>query len=145
VSSILAPLALTASTGALLTLPLAPALRELKSKRDAVPLVTRKDDGRIANFAASLRSHCSKLQVLLFPNGYPEENCLLTAGESRVFVVDRQFPLGSRIDDFVLCLNPIQLPDGFHSTGHFYSFNSVATGQRNVFRALMSESEVQLG
>lgn len=144
-SSILAPLALTASTGALLALPLAPALRELKSKRDAVPLVTRKDDGRIANFAASLRSHCNKLQVLLFQNGYPEENSLLTAGESRVFVVVRQFPIGSQTDDFVLCLNPIQLPDGFHSTADFYSFNSVETGQRNVFRALMSESEIQLG
>jgi len=144
VSSILAPLALTASTGALLALPLAPALRELKSKRDAVPLVTRKDDGRIANFAASLRSHCNKLQVLLFPNGYPEENSFLVAGEAKVFVIVRQFPIESRIDDFVLCLNPIQLPDDFHSTGDFYSFTSVETGQRNVFRALMSESEIQL-
>ena len=144
-SSILAPLALTASTGALLALPLAPALRELKSKRDAVPLDTRKDDGRIANFAASLRSHCNKLQVLLFPNGYPEENSLLPAGKSRVFVVVRQFPIPSHIHDFVLCLNPIQLPDEFHSTGDFYSFNSVETGQGNVFRALMSESDLQLG
>src|SRR5690349_767581 len=93
VSSILAPLALTASTGALLAIPLAPALRELRSKRDARPLVTRKDDGRIANFAASLRSRCSKLQVLLFPDGYPAENSLLMAGESRVFVVVHQFPV----------------------------------------------------
>jgi len=145
VSSILAPLALTVSTSALLALPLAPALRELKSKRDAHPLATRKDDGRIANFAASLRSHCNKLQVLLFPNGYPEENSFLTAGESRVFVVVRQFPIESQIHDFVLCLNPIQLPDEFHSTGDFYSFSSVETGQRNIFRALMSESEIQIG
>ena len=144
-TSILAPLALTASTGALLALPLAPALRELKSKRDAHPLVTRKDDGRIANFAASLRSHCNKLQVLLFPEGYPAENSLLMAGESRVFVVVRQFPIEAHILDFVLCLNPIQLPDGFHSTGDFYSFSSVETGHKNVFRALMSESEIQLG
>ncbi len=144
-SSILAPLALTASTGALLALPLAPALRELKSKRDAVPLVTRKDDGRIANFAESLRSYSNKLQVLLFPNGYPEENSLLVAGEARAFVIVRQFPVESQIEDFVLCLNPIQLPDDFHSTGDFYAFTCVETGQRNVFRALMSESEITLG
>jgi hypothetical protein len=145
VSSILAPLALTASTSALLALPLAPALRELKSKRDAVPLATRKDDGCIANFAASLRSYCNKLQVLLFPNGYPEENSLLTAGQSKVFVIVRQFPLESHISDFVLCLNPIQLPDDFHSTGDFYSFTSIETGEGNVFRTLMSESDVQIG
>ena len=144
-NSILAPLALTASTGALLALPLAPALQELKSKRDAVPLVTRKDDGRIANFATSLRSYSNKLQVLLFPNGYPEENSLLVAGESRAYVIVRQFPIESHIHDFVLCLNPIQLPDEFHATGDFYSFTSVETGQNNIFRALMSESEIQLG
>ena len=144
-NSILAPLALTASTGVLLALPLAPALRELKSKRDAVPLVTRKDDGRIANFATSQRSYSNKLQVLLFPNGYPEENSLLVAGESRAYVIVRQFPIESHIHDFVLCLNPIQLPVEFHATGDFYSFTSVETGQNNVFRALMSESEIQLG
>jgi hypothetical protein len=61
VISVLAPLALTASTGALLAVPLMPALRELRSKHDAGPLITRKDDGRIENFAVALRERCKSL------------------------------------------------------------------------------------
>src|SRR5690348_4626441 len=64
-TSFLAPLALATSTGALLMVPLAPALRELISKRDAGPLVTRKDDGQISNFAASLRTRSIPLQAAL--------------------------------------------------------------------------------
>ena len=68
--SLLAPLALTASTAALLAVPLMPALRELRSKHDAGPLITRKDDGRIQNFAVALRERCKSLTLC-----HPEPLC----------------------------------------------------------------------
>lgn len=143
-TSILAPLALTATTGALLALPLAPALRELRSKRDARPLITRKDDGRIGNFASSLRRRCNELELRLFHNGYPLDNAVLSADETRVRILTRP-PLERHVEDLVLCPNPIQLLDGFRSLGDFYAIDSVHCGASNVFRALMSESEIQLG
>lgn len=62
--SLWAPAFITAATGAMVALPLAPALIELHRRRDASPLVTRTDDGRIENFASSLREYMQPLTQL---------------------------------------------------------------------------------
>lgn len=144
--SVFAPLALTASTAGLLALPLAPALRELISKRDATPLVTRKDDGKIDNFALTLRLRSQRYQSWVeqcVARGTSEEFDL---PEGRIFVAgtsgEWRGPLEANV--LVLCAGSIRLPDEFHSLEDFVG-RDVHTGRKNVFRALLSETDIFLG
>ena len=56
------PLLLIAVTMGLLALPVTPALYELHKREDASPLPTSRHDGRITNFAESLRSRLEPLR-----------------------------------------------------------------------------------
>jgi cytoskeletal protein CcmA (bactofilin family) len=145
--SILAPLALTASTGTLLMLPLAPALRELKSKRDAGPLATRKDDGRIENFAISLRRRFEALHIPFAEAADCETNAFIEHDGAKVFLVTRPetWMTQRRIDSLVMCAVPSRLPHHFESIGDFYALEKISTGQSTVFRALLGEDEIVLG
>ncbi len=58
------PIALSVATGSMLALPLVPSLAELHRRRDAAPLPTRSDDGKIENFAQSMREYMQPLTVL---------------------------------------------------------------------------------
>ena len=60
----LAPLMLSAATGGMLALPLIPSLTELRRRRDAAPLPTRSDDGKIENFALSMKKYMLPLAAL---------------------------------------------------------------------------------
>jgi cytoskeletal protein CcmA (bactofilin family) len=144
---VLAPLALVTSTGALLMVPLAPALRELIHKRDASPLVTRKDDGDISSFAASLRTRCIPLQATLQDCDLRAENELIEFSPGSAFVVGQHGNWrGPRhASMLVACGGPVELPAGFQSTEDFYSRGSVRCGQQSIFRALLSEEEIVLG
>lgn len=130
--STLAPLALTASTGALLAVPLMPALRELRSKSDAGPLVTRKDDGRIENFAISLRARCHSLEQR-------QDRDVLYVADPGVW----HGPM--RTEVLIVCAAPTQLPDGFQSIGDFYSQQDLYSGRNNFFRGLLSDGGMVLG
>jgi len=55
------PVFLSIATGTMLALPLVPSLTELHRRRDAAPLPTRSDDGKIENFARSLREYMAPL------------------------------------------------------------------------------------
>lgn len=145
--SVLAPLALTVSTGALLALPLTPALRELISKRDAGPLVTRKDDGKIDNFARALRIRCEVFQPWMTRCAKRELSEAFDLPEGKIFVFGKSgvWDGSNRIDVFVLCARLVELPDGFQSTEDFFAKDSVRAGRNNLFRALLSESDVVLG
>jgi molybdopterin-binding protein len=70
-----APVFLSAATGSMLALPLVPSLRELHRRRDASPLPTRTDDGKVENFAESLREYMAPLVEL---NG--SDTCRLRDG-----------------------------------------------------------------
>ena len=144
--SFFAPLALTVSTGALLTLPLAPALRELTSKRDANPLITRKDDGKIDNFAASLRTRCQPFLPHLMRVREVLTTEQLNFPEGRILVVgERGAWSGPKSQDaLVLCANQTQLPEGFRSLEDFYALEDLHSGRDNLFRTLLSEGNVVL-
>ena len=146
-SSILAPLALAISTGALLAIPLTPAIRELVSKRDAGPLVTRKDDGKIDNFAKSLRARCEVFQPWLERCSARSRNELLDLAEGRLLVIGTEGPWdgAKQTDVLVLCARRTELPDSFRSLKDFYCKDSVRTGHGNVFRALLSDADIALG
>lgn len=64
-TSELAPLLLVTVTLGLLAVPVAPALYELKTRKDASPLPTSRHDGRIANFAEVFRSRAHSLSSQL--------------------------------------------------------------------------------
>jgi cytoskeletal protein CcmA (bactofilin family) len=57
------PIALTAATSALIGASLAPAIHELRKRRDAAPLPTRIDDGHITTFAESFRKRFEPFAV----------------------------------------------------------------------------------
>jgi cytoskeletal protein CcmA (bactofilin family) len=58
------PVILSVATGTMLALPLVPSLTELHRRRDAAPLPTRSDDGKIENFSRSLREYMAPLTEL---------------------------------------------------------------------------------
>jgi cytoskeletal protein CcmA (bactofilin family) len=166
VISLLAPLALTASTGALLAVPLMPALRELRSKHDAGPLITRKDDGRIENFAVALRERCHSFarsrgrDVALHVSDEPKlVTCATVLGSSPetqhaaslpaehvLYVAEAGLWQGPmRTEVLVICAGPTQLPDGFQALADFYSQNDMRCGRSNLFRALLGEARIVLG
>ncbi|HWC15932.1 MAG TPA: hypothetical protein VG498_02930 [Terriglobales bacterium] len=143
----LGPLALTACTGGLLALPLAPAVRELISKRDARPLVTRKDDGRVSNFADSFRSRCESIQSTLHQAGRSQATGLLECSGTKLFVSAHPGPWTgpNHIDVLVICREHSQLPRGFVSTENFFARHGVHAGEASLFRALFGDEEIVLG
>jgi cytoskeletal protein CcmA (bactofilin family) len=144
--TVLAPLALTASTGALLALPLTPALRELFTKRDAGPLVTRKDDGRIDNFARALRVRAGVYRPSLTWCFERQVSEYLDLPQGKIFVSGKGgiWDGPNKTTVFVLCARPVQLPDGFLSIEDFFAQESVHSGRSSLFRALLSERDIFL-
>ena len=143
---VLAPFALVASTGALLMVPLAPAIRELIHKRDAGPLVTRKDDGSISSFAVSLRTRCIPLQATLEECARRGENQLVNVEQGSAFLVGQSGtwtgPQHTRT--LVVSAGTVELPAGYQSMDDFYSRGSMRCGEHGVFRALLSDAEILL-
>lgn len=144
--SLLGPLALTTSTAALLALPLTPALRELFEKRDAGPLVTRKDDGQIDYFAKSLSTRFQPFHALLAEYAERDSNETIDSEQGRLFLVGQTgaWPGSERVDVPVLCAQNLELPDNFQCVQDFYSQGTVRSGQRNLFRALLSTCDIEL-
>jgi len=56
-----APAILSVVTGSMIALPLVPSINELRRRRDAGPLPTRSDDGKIDNFARSMKEYMEPL------------------------------------------------------------------------------------
>ena len=148
----LAPLALTAVTGAMFALPLAPALRELRARKDAAPIPTQQHDGRITNFADSFRKH---IQPRL-----PELRDCVANGEVReIRTADGQHAVlvgcagthhlsstlhGARLDALVLCGKRIVLGDGMVFTGDLYAAEHLFSGEDNIMRAVLGERNIFL-
>lgn len=138
--SMWAPMALTASTGALLALPLAPAIRELMAKHDAGPLVTRKDDGKIANFADVLRQRCREFETIQSD----ADGAVEISGETIFAWHSGQWHGPQHLEHFVVCFASTRLPDNFQSIGNFYAKSDLLSGRDNIFRALLSDAEIVL-
>jgi hypothetical protein len=144
-SSIVASLALSVSTGTLLALPLTPALRELFSKRDAGPLVIRIDDGKIDNFAKSLRARCQTFEPWV-TEGCRNSDDPFALMEEKLFVARQEgrWRGPAQTDFLVLCLHRTELPDDLQSLGEFYCRGSVYCGANNIFRVLLSDEDIAL-
>jgi hypothetical protein len=127
--------------------PLAPAIRELIHKRDAGPLVTRKDDGSISSFAASLRTRCIPLQTMLDECARRGENQLVDFPQGGAFLVGQTGSWSGppSVVEVVVCGRSVELPERFQSTADFYGRSSVRCGENSIFRALLSDKEISLG
>jgi cytoskeletal protein CcmA (bactofilin family) len=141
-----APLALTAVTGALVALPLTPALRELRKQRDAKPLPTRVDDGKVDNFADSLREYMAPLVAL-------EDSTHNTILHKRLrdgapgFIVTREaaYTLSEDpIDASVYAPEGLRLPFAVCFTRELYVRGDLELAQGSVIRSALVEGDATL-
>jgi cytoskeletal protein CcmA (bactofilin family) len=144
-----APLILVSATGAMMALPMMPAVVELVRRRDAAPLNTRKDDGNIQNFAASFRRYIRTAQPAL--NSCAERHALqevrLRDGQYALVVgvsglcgeIDLSFP------NAVLFGRAVWLRDEQVFTKDVYAADVLHAGKKNVFRGVLGEKDIFLG
>lgn len=147
--SVIAPVLLTAATGALAALPLVPAVREFMRREDAAPLPTRTDDGEIRSFAHSFRGY---LEPLL-----PQLDEAARAGDTRPIRMPDGVPgllLGSRgacdfagrtVEQVVLCAQDAFLPPRVSFTRDLYIRGRLVGGADNVIRAALVDADASLG
>lgn len=147
-TSVWAPLALAATTGAMIALPLAPAILEAIRRKDASPIPTRKDDGDIRNFARSLRRYIEPLQGDLA--ACAERNSIvesrlgdgayaLLVGKEGMYDVPED-----SVHTLALFARQCCLPDNLTFTRDVYAAHRLTSGKRNCFRALLGEEDVYL-
>ena len=146
--SVWAPLALTATAGVMIAIPLAPALIELFQRRDAGPLPTRKDDGNIRNFARAFRHHIAHLYPELTAcaasnsireTRLPDGAYALLVGKAGIYDVPED-----TVQTLVLFAKQCSLPASLTFTRDVYAGNLLYGGRRNVFRALLGEDNIYL-
>lgn len=145
-----APLALTSLTGAMLALPLTPALLEVRRRADAAPIPIQQHDGEIANFARSFRRYIEPLRSELEDCGkagaigegtLPDGRRALLVGQS---CFDRKMR-GNSSDPLVLFAGRTVLADALRFGGDVYAADTIFAGKNEVFRALLAEKDIFLG
>jgi len=150
-----AVLSLALITGALLMLPLVPALRELRTKSDAMPLsVIQQHAGEIRFFADGFRSYLKPIEPAL-------RECIGSGGHSTGTMADGSAYLVLGRGEEALYLpfrernqfKPVMiasggdllLPSETHFSRDIYSTGSVIGGTKNRYRAILAEKDVRLG
>ena len=145
---ILAPLALTAVTGGMVSLTLVPAIREVIQRKDAAPLPVRRDDGNIRNFARSFRRYIAPLesafaectqQDCVAEAALPDGSPALLVGKAGVYSFGED-----KIDRLVLFAKSVNLRDDLIFTRDVYAAARFAGGKNNIYRAILGESDVLL-
>lgn len=144
---ILAPLALTAVTGGMVSLTLVPAIREVIHRKDASPLPVRRDDGNIRNFARSFRRYIAPLENALAECA--QQDCLAEAGlpDGSALLVGKAgvFPFSEeKTDRLALFAKPVHLRDDLIFTRDLYAAGRLEGGKNNIFRAILGENDVLL-
>src|SRR5579872_369257 len=152
---VLARVLLVLLAGILFTLPLLPALTELRFKRDAQPLnVIQQHAGEIRHFSYGFRGYIAGLLE-------PLRQCVAsgTTAHGTMPNGDRYLLLG-RADDTRLvsaggksatCQSVVAagidvvLPDGITFAKEVYAAGKITGGEESVFRALLGEKDIRLG
>ena len=128
----------------LLLLPFVPSLRELELKNDASPLkIVQSHDGDVRTFAENFRQ--------LVNQELAENSCELTSAASEKFrLVDGTFvssPTEQKarsVNEVVVSLTPLDLPDGFIFEREVYGKQSVISGHYGRFRAVLADESLIL-
>ena len=140
--------------GILLTLPLLPALVELRLKRDAQPLkVIQEYAGEIRHFSYGFRSYIAALLE-------PLRECAASRTMAKGTMPDGDhYLLLGRADDarlvsaagrttcqsVVAAGTDVVLPGGITFVKEMYAAGDLTGGEKSVFRALLGERDIQLG
>jgi acetyltransferase-like isoleucine patch superfamily enzyme len=147
-TSLWAPLALATATGAMLVLPLAPALWELWRREDAGPLATRKDDGRIQNFAHSFRAYVAPLLPALAACAERQAiEKLQLSDNTHAFLIGKDGTyngIDQEVRSMLLFAREISMPAKMVFVNDIYSADSFRGAPSNVFRSLLGEKNVFL-
>jgi predicted acyltransferase (DUF342 family) len=149
-TAVWAPLALTSLTGAMLALPLTPALLEVRRRADAAPIAIQQHDGEIANFARTFRGYVEPLLCELAACGKADAIGQATLPDGRVALLVGQGCFsramrGDSSDPLVLFAGRVVLADSMVFGGDAYAADTVFGGKREVFRALLAEKDIFLG
>jgi hypothetical protein len=140
--------------GILFTLPLLPAIIELRLKRDAQPLdVIQQHAGEIRHFSYGFRSYIADLLM-------PLRECVALGTTTHGTMPDGdQYLLLGRADDAPLvsvggetatCQSVVAagmdvvLPDGITFVKEVYAAGGFTGGEESVFRALLGEKDIHL-
>jgi hypothetical protein len=151
----LATILLALSAGILFTLPLLPALTELRVKRDAKPLnVIQQYAGEIRHFSYGFRSYIADLLE-------PLRECVASGTAAHGTMPDGdQYLLLGRADNTRIvsirektatCQSVVAtgmdavLPDGITFAKEVYAAGELTGGEKSVFRALLGEKDIRLG
>jgi cytoskeletal protein CcmA (bactofilin family) len=153
-SPAIAMLVLILSAGLLFTLPLVPAIAELRLKRDAQPLdVIQQYGGDIRHFAHGFRRVAVALQTRLqecvgtgttttgkLPDG--DEYVLLGSADESFFLpaMGRDSTWRSAVAAGV----DIVLPDGLTFAKEIYAAGDLTGGEGSTFRAILGEMDIHL-
>lgn len=144
------------SLALLFVLPLAPALLEWQRKNDASPLkVVREYDGNVAFFAASFH----RFLELNFPSFLSEPVLIdravkgqLNNGAAYQLVARHGKPAfteeemrSNSTKDLILGKYPLKLPAQMFFESEVYGAQTIVSGDRNVFRAILAEGDIRLG
>jgi cytoskeletal protein CcmA (bactofilin family) len=154
-SPFFAVLSLILLTGALMVLPLVPALAELHSKSDARPLsVIQQHTGEIRFFADGFRSYMKGLEPALqkcvgsgahttgtMPDG--SEYLVLGRGEEALLLPFRERNEFRAV--MIASGSDLLLPSETNFAKDIYSAASVIGGTENRYRAILAEKDIRLG
>jgi cytoskeletal protein CcmA (bactofilin family) len=152
---VLATTLLALLAGILFSLPLLPALTELRVKRDAQPLnVIQQYAGEIRHFSYGFRSYIADLLE-------PLRECVASGTTAQGTMPDGdQYLLLGRADNARLgstggktatCQSVVAagmdvvLPDGITFAKDVYAAGELTGGEKSVFRALLGEKDIRLG
>jgi len=126
----------------MLALPLVPSVAELYRRRDAAPLPTRTDDGKIDNFAKSMREYMQPLTVL---DGAP--SCRLRDGlEGRLLRREGvPFLPETPIDVPVFAPHSIVFRMPICFSRELYVRGDLGIGDDSLLRAVLVEGDASLG
>lgn len=145
-----APLALVAATGAMVALPLTPALLEVRSRQDAAPLPTRTDDGNIRNFANAFRSYIEPVKTMLatcVERGSVHQAKLRDGVDAILIGAPTECAFATNeVNAVVLCGgDEVHLPSDTIFSRDLYCSGILFGGDNDVYRAILAESDVFLG
>jgi predicted acyltransferase (DUF342 family) len=142
---------LIAIVGAMLTLPLIPALRELKEKSDATPLnVIQQNAGEVRHFADGFRAYLKGLDEdfqrcaaygLTATGSLPDGTGYMVLG-----CADAPFPMRDDVCSLLLAAcEDLKVPPGATFSRDIYAAGDFDGGENNHYRAILAEKSIRLG
>jgi hypothetical protein len=140
--------ALTGATTALLGVPVAPALLELRKRRDATPLPTSRHDGEIANLAEAFSSRLEVLRPQLRTCAIEGQITRTRIDNTNVLLVGlKNFGLAAELAHgvhAVMCADSVSIPAGQVVDSDVYCSGTLRLRPKAALRAGMTSEDAIL-